>query len=189
MIYLPIFFRIASLAMRQLHSTKAIGYLTPLVTGHPYLTRWSLVVWRTITLLHIQCHFSKAWGGRGVHLHIIDADRGYYSEVGGSDLQRLQVGQHCHELLMAYLSTSFFMNKACLEREEIDGLVQDCSNSGGLAMELLQSCAKPLKYRSVTFQFWPSQVPSLHLDHWWIIMSSLWPSVARWLIETWLSIG
>ena len=25
----------------------------------------------------------------------------------------------------------------------IDGLVQDCSNSSALAMELLQSCAKP----------------------------------------------
>ena len=28
----------------------------------------------------------------------------------------------------------------------IDGLAQDCSNSSALAMELLQSCAKPLVY-------------------------------------------
>ena len=28
----------------------------------------------------------------------------------------------------------------------IDGLVQDCSNSSALAMELLQSCTKPLTY-------------------------------------------
>ena len=27
----------------------------------------------------------------------------------------------------------------------MDGLVQDCSNSGALTMELLQSCAKPSK--------------------------------------------
>ena len=27
--------------------------------------------------------------------------------------------------------------------ENIDGLVQDCSNSSALAMELLQSCTKP----------------------------------------------
>ena len=27
-----------------------------------------------------------------------------------------------------------------------DGLAQDCSNSNALAMELLQSCAKPLIY-------------------------------------------
>ena len=27
---------------------------------------------------------------------------------------------------------------------DIDGLVQDCSNSSALAMELLQSCTKPL---------------------------------------------
>ena len=28
---------------------------------------------------------------------------------------------------------------------QVDGLVQDCSNSSALAMELLQSCTKPLK--------------------------------------------
>ena len=28
----------------------------------------------------------------------------------------------------------------------IDGLVQDCSNSSAIAMELLQSCSKPLIY-------------------------------------------
>ena len=28
----------------------------------------------------------------------------------------------------------------------IDGLVQDCSNSNALAMELLQSCTKPSMY-------------------------------------------
>ena len=28
----------------------------------------------------------------------------------------------------------------------IDGLVQDCSNSSALAMELLQSCTEPLIY-------------------------------------------
>ena len=31
---------------------------------------------------------------------------------------------------------------------DIDGLVQDCSNSSGLAMELLQSCTKPSMYSS-----------------------------------------
>ena len=29
--------------------------------------------------------------------------------------------------------------------DKIDGLVQDCSNSSALAMELLQSCTKPSK--------------------------------------------
>ena len=28
-------------------------------------------------------------------------------------------------------------------RDDIDGLVEDCSNSSALAMELLQSCTKP----------------------------------------------
>ena len=31
-------------------------------------------------------------------------------------------------------------------REHIDGLMQDCSNSIADAMELLQSCTKPLIY-------------------------------------------
>ena len=29
----------------------------------------------------------------------------------------------------------------------IDGSVQDCSNSSALAMELLQSCTEPLRYK------------------------------------------
>ena len=32
------------------------------------------------------------------------------------------------------------------EESQIDGLVLDCSNSSVLAMELLQSCAKPSKW-------------------------------------------
>ena len=32
---------------------------------------------------------------------------------------------------------------------QIDGLAQDCSNSIALAMELLQSCTKPLKQHSI----------------------------------------
>ena len=31
----------------------------------------------------------------------------------------------------------------CSAVRNIDGLVQDCSNSSALAMELLQSCTKP----------------------------------------------
>ena len=34
-----------------------------------------------------------------------------------------------------------------LVHQQIDGLVQDCSNSSALAMELLQSCAKPTRYK------------------------------------------
>ena len=43
----------------------------------------------------------------------------------------------------------------------IDGLVQDCSNSSALAMELLQSCAKPSIY-----QTWCKSVVSPLLMHW-----------------------
>ena len=32
--------------------------------------------------------------------------------------------------------------------DQVDGLVQDCSNSIAKALELLQSCTKPLKYSS-----------------------------------------
>ena len=31
-------------------------------------------------------------------------------------------------------------------KEDFDGLVQDCSNSSALTMELLQSCAEPSIY-------------------------------------------
>ena len=34
----------------------------------------------------------------------------------------------------------------CFDAYQIDGLAQDCSNSSALAMELMQSCAKPLKW-------------------------------------------
>ena len=34
----------------------------------------------------------------------------------------------------------------CSENHHVDGLVQDCSNSSVLAMELLQSCTKPLMW-------------------------------------------
>ena len=37
---------------------------------------------------------------------------------------------------------------------KIDGLVQDCSNSSALAMELLQSCTKPSKSCSIILQTW-----------------------------------
>ena len=41
------------------------------------------------------------------------------------------------------------VNSECEFRcHEIDGLVQDCSNSSALAMELLQSYTKPLKLSS-----------------------------------------
>ena len=35
------------------------------------------------------------------------------------------------------------------ERKKNDGLVQDCSNSSALAMELLQSCTKPSKWQRI----------------------------------------
>ena len=33
--------------------------------------------------------------------------------------------------------------------DEVDGLVQDCSNSIANALELLQSCTKPSKWHSM----------------------------------------
>ena len=38
-------------------------------------------------------------------------------------------------------------------KKDIDGLVQECSNSSALAMELLHSCSKPSN--STRWQFWP----------------------------------
>ena len=38
------------------------------------------------------------------------------------------------------------LNNVDIQKQPIDGLVQDCSNSSALAMELLQSCTKPSHY-------------------------------------------
>ena len=38
--------------------------------------------------------------------------------------------------------------------DDIDGLVQDCSNSSALALELLQSCAKPWSSHVVSYFGW-----------------------------------
>ena len=46
-------------------------------------------------------------------------------------------------MIMIHISVAFNQNLT-----EIDGLVQDCSNSIALAMELLQSCTKLSKYPS-----------------------------------------
>ena len=43
---------------------------------------------------------------------------------------------------------------------EFDGLVQDCSNSSALAMELLQSCAEPRNYVYMVCVLW--------LKIWWL---------------------
>ena len=47
----------------------------------------------------------------------------------------------------------------------IDGLVQDCSNSSVLVMELWQSCAKPLIYASVYYTFTGSDNALLPVWH------------------------
>ena len=50
----------------------------------------------------------------------------------------------------------------CIDSRNSDGLVQDCSNSSALAMELLQACTKPLIWscfsRSLTFITIPEEL-------------------------------
>ena len=52
----------------------------------------------------------------------------------------LQVMAWCHQLTSHYLKECSAMHDL---QWHMKGLVQDCSNSIALAMELLQSCAKP----------------------------------------------
>ena len=47
---------------------------------------------------------------------------------------------------------SLWCSNLCGHTEYIDGLVQDCSNSSAWALELLQSCTKPLACK----YWWPS---------------------------------
>ena len=51
-----------------------------------------------------------------------------------------------------------------LSVEHIDGLVQDCSNSSALAMELLQSCTKPSVWnQSVRTIVWRAMIYTNHM--------------------------
>ena len=74
-------------------------------------------------------------------------------------------------------------------KPKFDGLVQDCSNSSALAMELLQSCTKPSKYHLLLicpffFQTWcefpdrlvgfPSRV------HLWDNVTKAWKYESEW---------
>ena len=52
----------------------------------------------------------------------------------------------CHWGLYEHLSSPLTYWVYFRNHEYIDGLVQDCSNSIALAMELLQSCIKPSMY-------------------------------------------
>ena len=85
-------------------------------------------------------------------------------------------GQHFLEIMGSFRVLNFsplltpilFFNSVCMEpwtaisvflkesSDQIIGLVQDCSNSSALAMELLQSCAKLSKFRD-HFVYVPSQ--------------------------------
>ena len=51
-----------------------------------------------------------------------------------------------HTTVSAYETVIFLLkikNSTAKATHNIDGLVQDCSNSSALAMKLLQSCTKP----------------------------------------------
>ena len=54
------------------------------------------------------------------------------------------IKKYCEKTTAAVTMTAPFPSR------DIDGLVQDCSNSSVLAMELLQSCAKPLTLCTTT---------------------------------------
>ena len=67
-----------------------------------------------------------------------------------------------------------FLVIVLLDRNKIDGLVQDCSNSIASALELLQSCTKPSKL-SITWCV-------SNIRQWWL------PKVNSWLVwrGTWI---
>ena len=66
-----------------------------------------------------------------------------------------------------------------IERQHIDGLFQDSSNSSALAMELLQSCTKPLTWISSSLQYtvyttWTTQAIMIQ-EAWCWLMSKVDP--------------
>ena len=64
-----------------------------------------------------------------------------------SNVSHLIYTDRCHRHGCKCIGTTLVpghqQKSCCFDRDYIDGLVQDCSNSSALAMELLQSCAKP----------------------------------------------
>ena len=61
--------------------------------------------------------------------------------------------------------------------DKIDGLVQECSNSIANALELLQSCTKPPK--------WRMKNKYIHIEICDVITHP-YPNVSGWLAKTWL---
>ena len=53
-------------------------------------------------------------------------------------------------------------------KRDLDGLVQDCSNSIALAVELMQSCTKPLIY---FLHFYPAAHALFVYVYWMLVWS------------------
>ena len=52
---------------------------------------------------------------------------------------------------LKFLYCMAWKNMTLHSADDIDGLVQDCSNSSALAMKLLQSCTKPSVFSNAFF--------------------------------------
>ena len=69
-----------------------------------------------------------------------------------------------------------------IEENYVDGLVQDCSNSSALALELLQSCTKPSMYslcNSLCVTYGGFEASAKYT------FNSFWPNDAMWHHESW----
>ena len=66
-----------------------------------------------------------------------------------------------------------------------DGLVQDCSNSSALAMELLQSCTKPSIYSQDRYSnCLPEHFCDMsHMEHYYIYTTDWTKTVSWWLVS------
>ena len=97
--------------------------------------------------------------------------------------------------IFIYLSLSIFtrssMNTLGPGEAYIDGLVEDCSNSSALAMELLQSCTKPsIRIRNICHHFsgyglWPVRRHAITCND-FKLLSVLTPALFTKLSETWV---
>ena len=69
------------------------------------------------------------------------------------EMPSISIDMKYHQFPLTWNTISFHWHEIPSVSSEIkiDGLVQDCSNSSALAMELLQSCTKPLKCGHMDF--------------------------------------
>ena len=94
----------------------------------------------------------------------------------------------CYGFIYEWISVqwSIFITWSILPQYYIDGWVQDCSNSFVNALELLQSCIKPLIYRmTMTSELYRSSYDLTENTLYLALLDELWNVFCEYFREKW----